>query len=169
MRKMNKTFIAIIAVFIVGMFLVSPASAEAMKIGYVDLRRAFYEYEKSKNFDTELTKLTNERSEKRNKMVDEVRKMRDESELLSDSAKADKLKQLDAKITVLNEYDAKTRQELLNKKNEMFRVVIADIQKIVEDIGARDKYTYVFDSRNIMYSQKQGDLTNQVVARLNKK
>ena len=169
MSKMNKTFVAVIAVIIVGMFLVSPASAEAMKIGYVDLRRAFYEYEKSKNFDTELTKLTNERGEKRNKMVDEVRKMRDESELLSDSAKAAKLKQLNTKITALNEYDTNTRQELLNKKNEMFRVVIGDIQKIVEDIGARDKYTYVFDSRNIMYSQKQDDLTDQVVTRLNKK
>ena len=169
MSKMNKTFIAVIAVIIVGMFLVSPASAEVMKIGYVDLRRAFYEYEKSKNFDAELTKLTNERGEKRSKMVDEVRKMRDESELLSDSAKTAKLKQLNAKITALNEYDANTRQELLNKKNEMFRVVIGDIQKIVEDIGARDKYTYVFDSRNIMYSQKQDDLTDQVVTRLNKK
>ena len=169
MSKMNKTFIAVIAVIIVGMFLVSPASAEAIKIGYVDLRRAFYEYEKSKNFDAELTKLTNERGEKRNKMVDEVRKMRDASELLSDSAKTDKLKQLNVKITALNEYDANTRKELLNKKNEMFRVVIGDIQKIVEDIGARDKYTYVFDSRNIMYSQKQDDLTDQVVTRLNKK
>ena len=169
MSKMNKTFIAVIAVIIVGMFLVSPASAEAIKIGYVDLRRAFYEYEKSKNFDTELTKLTNERGEKRNKMVDEVRKMRDASELLSDSAKTDKLKQLNVKITALNKYDANTRKELLDKKNEMFRVVIGDIQKIVEDIGARDKYTYVFDSRNIMYSQKQDDLTDQVVARLNKK
>ena len=169
MSKMNKTFIAVIAVIIVGMFLVSPASAEVMKIGYVDLRRAFYEYEKSKNFDAELTKLTNERGEKRNKMVDEVRKMRDASELLSDSAKTDKLKQLNVKITALNKYDANTRKELLDKKNEMFRVVIGDIQKIVEDIGARDKYTYVFDSRNIMYSQKQDDLTDQVVTRLNKK
>lgn len=169
MRKMNGVFVAVIAVMLVGMFLVSPASAESIKIGYVDLRRAFYEYEKSKNFDEALTTLTNERSVERNKMVDEIRKMRDASELLSDSAKAAKQKELDLKITELNEYDAATRQELLNKKNDMFREVIEDIQKIVEEIGARDKYTYIFDSRNIMYSQKKDDLTTEILGKLNKK
>lgn len=169
MKKMNGILIAAVTVVIVGMFLISPASAESMKIGYVDLRRAFYEYEKSKSFDEALTSLTNQRGEKRNEMVEEVRKMRDEGELLSDSAKAAKQKELDAKITVLSEYDSNTRQELLNKKNDMFREVIGDIQKIVEDIGARDKYTYIFDSRNIMYSQKSEDLTEQVLAKLNKK
>ena len=65
MRRTNGIFIVVIAVIIVGMFAVSPASAELMKIGYVDLRRAFYEYKKSKNFDEALTTLTNQRGETR--------------------------------------------------------------------------------------------------------
>ena len=168
MRRTNGIFIVVIAVIIVGMFAVSPASAELMKIGYVDLRRAFYEYKKSKNFDEALTTLTNQRGETRKTMVDAIRKMRDASELLSDSAKAAKQKELDAKITALKAYDGKTRQELLKKKNDMFREVIEDIQKIVKNIGAQGKYTYIFDSRNIMYSQKKDDLTEQVLAKLNK-
>jgi Skp family chaperone for outer membrane proteins len=50
----------------------------------------------------------------------------------------------------------------------MFREVIADIQKIVDDMGENGGYDYILDSRNIMYAREDSDLTDQVIAELNK-
>jgi len=170
MKKIFCRFsIVSIAAFLAFTFAISPVSfAQGEKIGYVDLRRAFYEYEKSRTFDKEINDLTTERNEERNKIVEEVRKIRDEAEFLSDDKKAAKQTQMDAKIAELNEFDRVTRQEILNKKNDMFREVIEDIQKVVDDIGKKEKYDYILDSRNVMYAKEEYDLTERVLKELNR-
>ena len=159
--------------FIVGLVicgLIAPMGfCKELKVGYVDLRKAFYEYEKTKTLEGELTSLTEESQTKRNTMIEEITKLRDQAELLSGDKLTTKQKELDVKLTELQNYDRETRQALLDKKNDMFRAVIDDIQEIVEDIGEKENYDYVFDSRNIMYAGDQYDLTSRVVEVLNKK
>ena len=144
------------------------AMCQEMKIGHVDLRRAFYEYEKTQSLEAELTELTEESNEKRNAMIEEITALRDQAEMLEGQKKAEKEQELDAKLTQLQEYDRNTRQELLNKKNEMFRKVIDDIQSIVQEMGEKENYDYVLDSRNIMYAPDKYDLTDKVLEQLNK-
>ena len=157
-----------IAVLLIVFVLALSCNAFAEKFGSVDLRRAFYEYEKSKTYDKELNDTTNERAEKRKEMVEDIRKMRDSAELLSDAAKLEKQKEIEAKIGELNEYDRVTRQELINKKNDMFREVIEEIQGVVNDIGKKEGYDFILDSRNIMYEKTGSDITDNVLAELNK-
>ncbi len=137
------------------------------KVGFVDLRKAFYDYSKTKTFETQLNDLTSTREGGRNKMVEEVTKMRDEIQMLQGDAKNKKQADMDNKIATLQEYDRETRQQLLNKKNDMFKEVIDDIQKVVETIGKANGYDYILDSRNVMYGKEELDLTNQVVTQLN--
>jgi len=161
--------VLVCAGFVLGMVLACPAHAadKPIKMAYVDLRKAFYEYEKSKTYDKDLTDVTAKRTEERNKMVEELRKMQDEAQLLNDKAKEAKQKEMEAKAGALNEFDKNIRQELLNKKNDMFKEVIGDIQKVVDDIGKRDKYDYILDSRNIMYASEGYDITDEVLKTLN--
>ncbi len=148
--------------------MISVSSATAEKLGSIDIRRAFYEFEKSKDFDANLTKLTEERGQVRTGMVEDIREMRDSMELLSESAKADKQKQIDVKIAQLNQYDKETRQEILDKRNEMFKEVIDDIQSVVTSVGENEDYDFIMDSRYIMYSKKGSDITEKVLEELNK-
>lgn len=164
----RRALVLLTAVFMVTGVLVFSAQAEQGKIGYVDLRKAFFEYEKTKTFESELNKLTDSRQQERTKKVEKVSKMRDELELLSGEARNKKQTQVEKEIAGLNEYDRSTRQMLLDKRNDMFREVVEDIQKIVEDLGKKGKYDFVFDSRNIMYGKEQFDLTDEVVKLLNK-
>ncbi len=143
--------------------------AEAAKIGYVDLRRTFYEYEKTKDMEGELTKLADEFQGERAEEVKAITKMRDEAELLKDDTKNQKQSEIENKLKELQEFDRKTRQELLDKKNDMFRKVIDDIQGVVEQLGKKNDYDYVLDSRNIMYGREVFDLTDEVLGELNKK
>jgi outer membrane protein len=97
-----------------------------------------------------------------------VSKLRDEMELLSGKAREKKQSEVEAKITDLNEFDRVTRQQLLNKKNDMFREVVDDIQKVVDDLGKKGQYDFILDSRNIMYGKEDFDLTDDVLKQLNK-
>ncbi len=170
-KTITKILAGCIAAFL-GVLLVVPpvfaAGGGIEKIGYVDLRRAFYEYEKSKTLDKELTDITNQRTKERATIVERITKLRDESELLSDDAKAKKQQAIDAEIAKLNEFDRDIRQEILSKKNDMFREIIDDIRKVVEEIGEKEKYDVILDSRDIMYAKKGFDLTDQVLMELNK-
>ncbi|MFQ5953109.1 MAG: OmpH family outer membrane protein [Candidatus Omnitrophota bacterium] len=165
---MFKKTILLAACLLVIAVMVLPSRAQNAKIGYVDLRRAFYEYDKTKTFEDELNKLTDERQGERTKRVSRISKLRDELELLSGNARSKKQSQVETEITALNEFDLDTRQQLLNKKNDMFREVIDDIQNVVDGIGKKGKYDFILDSRNIMYGKEEFDLTEDVLKKLNK-
>lgn len=169
---MGKSIIRTVAccamIIMIAGVLAMPAYSEG-KIGYVDLRRAFYEYEKAKTLEKGINDFDETSKKTRTKMVQDITKMRDEGELLSGKAREKKQSQIEQQIAALQEFDRTNRQESLNKKNDMYRQVIDDIQKVVEDIGKKEGYDYVLDSRNIMYANKSFDLTDQVVKVLNKR
>ena len=158
----------ILAVCIVFSFAISPAYSAELKIGYIDIRRAFYEYEKTKTMEIGLNEFSEVSQDKRNTMIAEVNKLRDESELLAGKAKIKKEKQTELKFAELQEFDKTARQELLNKKNDMFRVVVDDIQVVADDLGKKGQYDFIIDSRNVMYGLEKYDLTDEVIQRLNK-
>jgi outer membrane protein len=167
--NMTKKTMIILVTVLLAFSLIAPAGyAKNGKLGYVDLRRAFYEYEKTKSMESQLTDETESRQTERNKMIERINKLRDEVELLSGKAKSAKQSEIDNELAELQEFDRETRQTLLNKKNDMFREVIEDIQKVVESIGETGGYDYVLDSRNIMYAKPEFDLTDQVIKELNK-
>jgi outer membrane protein len=165
-KSIKSLAVIIAAVLILG--IAAPSAYCAGKLGYVDLRRAFYEYEKTKTLEQQLNEETETRGTERTKMIDKITKLRDAAELLSGKAKTDKQAEIDEELSKLQELDRDTRQSLLNKKNDMFRAVIEDIQKVVEEIGEKGGYDYILDSRNIMYAKPDFDLTNEVIKKLNK-
>lgn len=163
---MKKIF-ALIVVMVMVLGLAGPAFAQG-KIGYVDLRRAFYEYEETKDFEGDMTAISEERNAERTKKINEITKLRDEAELLKGAAKTKKDQEINDKLAELQTYDAETRQMLLNKKNDMFRVVIDKIAGVVKEIGNKEDYDYILDSRNIMFAKDAYDLTDKVISEINK-
>ncbi len=164
----KKVLVFLMTGFVAFGFLAPLSHAQGGKMGYVDLRRAFYEYEKTKKMENELNGLTEDRQKERDKMVEKITKLRDKIELLSGDARSKKQGEIDAELVKLQEFDRGTRQEILTKKNDMFREVVEDIQKVVEELGKKEGYDYIFDSRNIMYAKESFDLTEKVVKQLNK-
>ena len=165
----RKLFMFLVTGFVIfGLLVPSGYSAGSNKMAYVDLRRTFYEYEKTKTMEDQLSGLTEDRQKERDKMVTKITKLRDKAELLSGDARNKKQSEIDNELVKLQEFDRTTRQELLTKKNDMFREVVEDIQKVVKDLGKKEGYDYIFDSRNIMYAKENFDLTDKVIKQLNK-
>ena len=104
----------------------------------------------------------------RAKMVDEVKKLKDEQALLSEKAKAEKQGAIDTKIKALQEYDTKTRNELMKDRNDMLGGIMKDIEKVVTDYAKASGYDIVLNSRMLLYGAEQYDLTSEILTRLNK-
>lgn len=158
---------SIITAFFVMSLSFSMAHA-AGKVGYVDLRRAFNEYEDAVERQEELDVLTEQLQQERNRMVSDITQQRDRAEMLSGEAREQAYAEIDQKLLQLQQFDHEKRQELLNQKNEMFREVVEDIERVVTSIGSEEGYDYILDSRYMMYARDGLDLTDTVLRQLNR-
>ncbi|MDO8525898.1 MAG: OmpH family outer membrane protein [Candidatus Omnitrophota bacterium] len=160
-----------VILFAAGLFtgpLSEKAFAKELKLAYVDLAKVFDEYGKTKESEKALEAKGKSAEAERSKMVEEVKKMKDEQALLSEKGKAEKQAAIDARIKTLQDYDTKTRGELVKERNEALGGIMKDIEKIVNDYAKANGYDLVLNSRMMLYGAEQYDLTGEILARLNK-
>ena len=164
-QKFTQAVLSIMAVIL----LVSAPSAQAAgdKIGSVDLARVFDGYNKTKELDKALESKGTAKQEDRDKMVAEVKKLRDEAELLSAKAKEDKQVVIDEKIKALQDFDRTTRDALRKERDGMVRDILKEIEVVMQDFGKSQGYAYIFNDRVLVYKTDQSDLTTQVIKVLN--
>lgn len=143
------------------------AWAEAEKLGYVDLAKVFDDYQKTKDFDKSLESKGAGKQAERDKMVAEVKKLRDEAELLAGKAKEDKQAGIDEKIKALQEFDRTTRDALRKERDTMVRDILKEIEAVIQDYGKTQGYTYIFNDRVLVFKNTAGDMTAQVIKALN--
>jgi len=169
MERLIGKLTVLMAMVIVMSLVAGPVLAQqsaTLKIGYVDLRKAYFDYEKRKTLEKELEDVGNAKKTEQDKLIDEVKTMSGEAELANDAAKAEKNKQLDAKKAQLAEFVKNARQEYMTKQNDMFKQVIDDIEKVTQDIGKQEGYDYIVDSRNVMFAKPEYELTDKVLKEL---
>ncbi len=167
----RKLVMAVAAVFIFGTVfagLADLAYSKEYKMGYVDLAKVFDEYKKTKDSEKNLEEKGKGKEAERKKMVDELRKLKDEQALLSEKAKAEKQTIIDSKIKDLQDFDRKTRDDLLKERNDMLGGILKDIEKVVTDYAKETGYDIVLNSRMLLYGGESYDLTAEILKRLNK-
>ena len=143
------------------------AQAAGDKIGYVDLAHIFDEYQKTKDFDKQLEGKGAAKQADRDKMVADVKKLRDEAELLSAKAKDDKQAVIDQKIKDLQDFDRVTRDALRKERDGMVKDILKEIEVVIQDFGKAQGYGYIFNDRVLVFKNEQNDLTPQVIKSLN--
>lgn len=166
---MKKQFVWGLAIMALAVAFGPMASAQAAgeKIGFVDLARVFDEYNKTKEFDKQLEGKGAGKQGDRDKMVADIKKMRDEAELLSAKAKDDKQALIDDKIKALQDFDRTTRDGLRKERDGMVRDILKEIEVIIQDFGKAQGYSFIFNDRVLVYKSEGNDLTAQVIKVLN--
>ncbi len=169
-NKMKKLVAVVVAaIFVVGIFgAVAQAAEKAYKIGYVDLAKVFDEYKKTKESEQSLEAKGKAKEAERAGMVEELRKLKDEQALLSEKAKGEKQTIIDNKIRVLQEFDRRTRDDLMKERNDMLALILKDIEKIVAEYSKANGFDFILNSRMLLYGAEGYDLTKEVLSRLNK-
>jgi outer membrane protein len=166
--------------------------AQALKIGTVDMNRAFKEYNKTKEAETKINqakdaakKEYDERAEAYKKALDEINKLNQQLEApaLTADAKTAKAKERDEKISSIknmereiNEFRQTRERQLQEQALRMREGIVKEITDIVMERVRANNLDLVFDKSGmslngvplLMYSRDQVEFTNDVVTALNK-
>lgn len=164
---MKKAVLAfIIAATMVG--TAGSAWAKELKVGYINLSLVFDSYEKTKAFDADLQKEAEEKRVQREKIVEDVKKLRDELELMSAEARVDKQAAVDEKVQELQAFDRDIRLALRRKRDTMIREILKEIDDIIQAYGNEKKFDYIYNDRVLLYKTEEADISQDIISRLNK-
>ncbi len=160
---------SIFTLTLIGMFLFSGLSfaQSDTKIGYVDLSKAFDEYQKTKDFDKELEKTGDLKQGQREKLVKEIRNMRDELELMNENARKKKEGDIEAKIRMLQEFDQDAKAELTKERDDMVRDILKEMNGVIQEYGKSHGYSIIVNDRVLLYGSDAMDLTDEIIKILN--
>ncbi len=163
-----------------------------MKIGTVDMNRAFKEYSKTKDAEVRINEAKNaakkeydDRAEDYKKALDEINKLNQQLEApaLSADAKSAKAKERDEKIATIknmereiNEFRQTRERQLQEQALRMREGIVKEITEIVMDKVKTNNLDLVFDKSGmslngvplLMYSRDTVEFTNDIVTALNK-
>jgi len=171
--------VIILAGFVFALLLSSPppGGAQQLKIAYVDVQRLKAEYKEYVQAQEKFNKLMVVWQAKADSMQNEMQELADRLEkqnlLLSEQAKAEIRKQL---LVKQDEYQLFVNQvmgpdgEAAQKEYELSKSLIDKINTVIRLIALKENYTYVLDSTagTVLYAKDELDITNKVLAELNK-
>ena len=163
-----------------------------MKVGTVDMNRAFKEYNKTKDAEAKINEAKNaakkeydERAESYKKALDDINKLNQQLETpaLSADAKTAKAKERDEKITSIknmereiNEFRQTRERQLQEQALRMREGIVKEITDVVMEKVKSNNLDLVFDKSGmslngvplLMYSRDTVEFTNDIVTVLNK-
>ncbi len=178
-----------------GLTLAFPIAAFAqgtLKIGTVDVRRAFDEYTRKKEADAKLNDARNaaqkeftDRADAYKKVLDEINNLNKqlESPALNAEKKTQTAKERDDKIAniknmerEINDFRQTRERQLQEQAMRMREGIVKEITDVVMEKVKAKNLDLVFDKSGmsingvpvVMYAPDNDDFTNEVVAALNK-
>ncbi|MDP3980174.1 MAG: OmpH family outer membrane protein [Chlamydiota bacterium] len=165
---MKKFVLGVFVFMCLGMF-VDCASAAELKYGYVDVEKVFNDYSVTKENDEKLKSEGREKADERDGMVEGIKKLREEAELLSEGARKEKEAVIEEKLKELRDFDEKTKTELRNKRDFLLKNIFNEIRDAIEARGKKDGYTFIFNDRALLYKADSYDMTSVITEDLNAK
>ena len=163
-----------------------------MKVGTVDMNRAFKEYNKTKDAEAKINEAKNaakkeydDRADSYKKALDEINKLNQQMEApaLSADAKSTKGKERDEKIgniknmeREINEFRQTRERQLQEQALRMREGIVKEITEVVMEKVKTNNLDLVFDKSGmslngvplLMFSRDNVEFTNDVVTVLNK-
>src|ERR1700704_3932588 len=163
-----------------------------LKIGTIDMNRAFKEYNKTKDAETKINEAKNaakkeydDRADSYKKALDEINKLNQQLEApaLSADAKTQKAKDRDEKIASIknmereiNEFRQTREKQLQEQAMRMREGIVKEISDVVNEKVKATSLDLVFDKSGmslngvplLLFAKDNYDFTNDVVAVLNK-
>jgi len=146
----------------------------AEKIGYVDIREIMMNSESGKKAAAEFKNIY-----EKNRLIiqgreSELQKLKEEMDkqrsILTEAALKDKEASYQTKFREYQTLVKEANDDLQGKDQELSKTMIPEIQKIVNAIGEKDKYTLIIDlsAVPIPYYNKTSDLTKRIMDEFNK-
>lgn len=141
--------------------------AAELKIGYVDLSKVFDGYEKTKRADAGMEKKGKDKEAELQGRMNELKKLRQNLELLSDDTKEAKRLEIEGKEEELQRFRANSARDLRRERDTIARDILKEIQATVEEYAKANGFSLILDSRSILYGQPAFEATDGILKLLN--
>ncbi len=164
-----KKYLAVACSALLGLFVLTARAEAADKFGSINLGRAFNEYSKTKTYDKTLTDKEANYTSERDKKLGELNALRDKFNLLSDKEKETKKGELEGKAKSVKDFITQRETDLRKEQEEKMREILKDIETTVKSYAEKEGYTMIFNDRVLVYQNKNMDITDAIIALLNKK
>ncbi len=148
-------------------FSMTMAQAKDVKIGYVDLKRAFYNYQKTKDFDAILQKEREAFQKEIEEKVSKVRDMQGKMALLKEEEKAKMQTDIEKLRGDVIAFDKQKKAELVKNHDEKMREILLEIEKIVSELAKKEGYDFILNDQMLIYGDQAQNLTEKVLKVLN--
>ncbi len=146
------------------------ASAQPQgKIGIVSVDRVFKEYKATQAKEAEFQKLAISKQADREKMVTEIRNLRDELALLNEDSRNKQKQAIDQKLQALAAFDQQVRESLRDQREEAISGLLKEIEQVVTSMAKDKGFDLILSDRAVLYRVDALDLTDQVISVLNQK
>ncbi len=180
-----------LALWFTGLLMAANLSAAEIKIAVIDMDKTFREYYKTKEAEATINerraafeKDLRDQMADYQKMVDEITKLKQSSEdkTLAEGVRQEKMKAYETKVqdirtleAKINQFKAQRGRQLDDQFVRMRKGIIDEITKLIQDFGAKEKYTLVMDRSGmsmygvpvLLYSQDVKDVTDEIIKGLN--
>ena len=149
-----------------------PASASsqatpALKIGFVNLAKLFDNYERTKASDAVLEKKSKQKEVELEGRMTELKKLRENLELLNDAARDTKAREAEEKADELQRFRSSTARDLRRDRDKAAKEILADIEQALDEYAKSHGFSMLLDSRSLLYGKGAYDVTDEVLAYLN--
>lgn len=150
----------------------APARAEAevpsvRKIGLVDLERVFREYKATQTSEGRLEQLSKGKQSEREKMVTEIRDMRDELLLLNEQSRPQKQQAIEERLRGLALFDRETRDSFRSERDTAVQGILEEIESTVAAYAKEKGFDLILIDRAVLYGVESIDVTGDIVAIMN--
>ena len=152
--------------------LLPPAScplalAQEMKIGYVNLGKVFDGYERTKASEAALEQRGKQKEAELEGRMNELKKLRQNLELLNADARDAKAREIDEKSEELQRFRTAAARDLGRDRDRSARELLKAIQEGVDNFAKTNGYSLILDSRSLLYALPAHEVTDQVLQILN--
>lgn len=150
-------------------FSVASVHAADVKIGYVDLQKALNNCEAGKAAKEKISVKVKEYETQIEKKQTEMKKLKEDLDkqglILSEEKRAAKKRDFDQKLKDLERFTKDIQEELQQQDAEFTRQIITDFSKIINEVGAKDGYTVIFEKTEsaLLYADPNADLTDKAI------
>lgn len=162
----------ILAALMTGILTAGMAFGADLKMGYIDMQRAINTSEAGKEAKEQLAARLKKYQDEINGRQEELKRLKDELEkqgmLLSESARAAKEKDYQQKLKEFQRFTKDAQDELQGKDEEFTRKILESMEKVIQDYGRKNGYTFIFvKNESMLFVDEKADLTEEVLKLFN--
>lgn len=151
------------------------ASAEELKVAYIDSQRVITQSKMGKEAYAKLQKLSDQKEEDLKKRETKIKSLSDEiqakSATLSTAAKEDLQRQYEKEVKEYNRMYKDAQDELRNTEMSILKPWTKELEAIIKDYGEKNKIDLILDRTNpaVIYASKRIDITDAIIELFDKK